>query len=989
MSPNQNYSHSAVSTHIMAGFTHHYPPHFFQAYRSRWVCSFMFGLEGLLVCKVLIVYVSNPPVSNAVQGAYFVAAFITGVVLGAASLVLIDVTEGLGCLLGGFCISMWLLTLKAGGLITSTAGKAVFIAAFCLVAYALSFNSYTRPYGLIGGTSFAGATAVVVGIDCYSRAGLKEFWLYLWGEFGVLLTFHPIHCEIEANYYIALNANIFPLGISTYPITRGIRVEIACIILFFLLGIMSQLKIWKVIKERRQQKTARLQDEERRREQNEEELGRRIKDANDRERGRWEAVYGDKEQPTVQHVDSGIASVEIGSVRKGSTSITKIRRVEEPSNEGIEMENLEVETRPDETDSLTKIGDTIQGDRTQTIQLDQEEDTVIGGVDAGSLRATAAKSNSFSQPRGMSVADNHPDVNEGTASTLQDNHETESASDHPSTSGEVSMPPQVTPLPFTIPSADPDDASSMAVSAASDHFQPWEKNRLSGASLCRTPSKQSQQFRLESSSKEALAVPQEFDDRPTTPSGTASISLLHNDHKEEEQTPSDEREKARASITRKPVPSAALWQSECSLGAADVVDALIHSRSDIGPQSLGLANSVVPSEPLNGCLQRNSLSEHLPEGGSPVVITYRTNEWAKHLDRADKPGLDELDSSLNELGPGNEQVEEIPVRVDVVGLQQTSGVPRTARSSSQSGGSGRLEQLPTGGTPFTMPKDSLLHVCRPQAKEDPSVSASGHSPARVPSQIPLQNLQTSNGLSYQASTKPTSQRPTIQVTRSSRGTSTTLTGQALVKSPIEEGVETSFPPRVISPMSNNTLMAKRDTLLRNKYSFTTLTHPPVSAADQAAELMASDAASVRSNATSSLDDDNVPLSQRRSLLRQGERHTSLPQTQASSPHDFPRPHRSSSAVTDLERRDLMLASWRSSVRQGLNPNSHPQVESELDVRRKELMNEKYQLGLNRHQRATNASYRESMIDQAMRRGDMLDVHREAMRKMQAAVNKNT
>lgn len=145
------------------------------------------SFRGLTICKVLIVYVSNSPVSNGVQGAYFVAAFLSGVVLGAASLVFTEVTDGLGCLLGGFSVSMWFLVLKAGGLITSTGGKAGFIAACCLVAYALSFNSYTRPYGLIGGTSFAGATAVTIGFDCYSRAGLKEFWLYLWGGFGVHL----------------------------------------------------------------------------------------------------------------------------------------------------------------------------------------------------------------------------------------------------------------------------------------------------------------------------------------------------------------------------------------------------------------------------------------------------------------------------------------------------------------------------------------------------------------------------------------------------------------------------------------------------------------------------------------------------------------------------------------------------------------------------------------------------------------------------------
>jgi hypothetical protein len=53
---------------------------------------------------------------------------------------------------------------------------------------------------------------------------------------------------------LALNSNLFPLGTSTYPITRGIRVEVAGIILIFLLGIVSQSKLWKVIKERREKK---------------------------------------------------------------------------------------------------------------------------------------------------------------------------------------------------------------------------------------------------------------------------------------------------------------------------------------------------------------------------------------------------------------------------------------------------------------------------------------------------------------------------------------------------------------------------------------------------------------------------------------------------------------------------------------------------------------------------------------------------------------
>lgn len=85
-----------------------------------------------------------------------------------------EVTEGLGCLLGGFCLAMWFLVLAPSGLIHSTSGRAILIAAFCVAAFSLSFSHYTRNYGLIACTSFAGAMITILGIDCFSRAGLKE-----------------------------------------------------------------------------------------------------------------------------------------------------------------------------------------------------------------------------------------------------------------------------------------------------------------------------------------------------------------------------------------------------------------------------------------------------------------------------------------------------------------------------------------------------------------------------------------------------------------------------------------------------------------------------------------------------------------------------------------------------------------------------------------------------------------------------------------------
>jgi hypothetical protein len=29
---------------------------------------------------------------------------------------------------------------------------------------------------------FSAATAIILGIDCFTRAGYKEFWIYVWGK---------------------------------------------------------------------------------------------------------------------------------------------------------------------------------------------------------------------------------------------------------------------------------------------------------------------------------------------------------------------------------------------------------------------------------------------------------------------------------------------------------------------------------------------------------------------------------------------------------------------------------------------------------------------------------------------------------------------------------------------------------------------------------------------------------------------------------------
>lgn len=69
-----------------------------------------FSSVTLNLSQVLIVYVMNPPVKDAIQGAYVLAATVTGLFFGAVAVIFPEVTEKLGCLLGGFCLSMWCKT---------------------------------------------------------------------------------------------------------------------------------------------------------------------------------------------------------------------------------------------------------------------------------------------------------------------------------------------------------------------------------------------------------------------------------------------------------------------------------------------------------------------------------------------------------------------------------------------------------------------------------------------------------------------------------------------------------------------------------------------------------------------------------------------------------------------------------------------------------------------------------------------------------------
>ena len=948
----------------------------------------------------------HPPVSTTIQGAYFVAACVTGILFGVVAVVFADVTEGLGCFLGGFCLSMWFLVLKPGGLITSTAGKAIFIACFTVGAFSLYVSHYTRPYGLIGSTSFAGATVVVLGVDMFSRAGLKEFWLYIWD----------------------LNEALFPLHyIGPYPMTRGIRVEIACTILLCLLGIMSQMKIWKIIKERREQRAADQRRREQEQDQAEEDLGRKLEEGNDRDRAMWDAIYGSKEKGKRSQLDSGVGTDE-PSTRKTSVSLVDARDAPE---EGMEMRNLPALANSPKQDGRITVH-VAQDDfivelpsftDPQSIKSspDSSKDQSTNGSQAGEFKHAASDASS---------------VKTSTTAPKQD--------PRPPIDPNLTLQPKFVPLPFKVPDGtyqEDDDQSSVATFAASDNAPDRRSKRLSGLSLMRELSRRSKRkSAVTSSSEEALIIPYIQHDRSSSMAVTIDGVSIHGNSSREALSSRDdssalphsrvdtvalgadtfttsvEKGLARSGLLGNPTP----YTADSAPSAASLPDADHGTQSNAGLSGLrenDFNNAKAPERSQDIKSTRTSETEqqesparlagNLPEGGSKVVMAYRTNEWAKHLESAELPEVEDIKTSRANAASSSEATER-SAPVNVRALRQTALTAEPAPIvTSVDKNIGDKAQLPSSNRSSSTNANNP-YFKRHSPRQSPSatnINLLSRNMDRSPSQT---SLSSSNSLEDHIS-RPSMPKPRLSQTsnppaRGFRSSSSPLAGTPLVESPIEEGVESSFPAR-FTPSSRH-LMSQRDTIIRNRPSSTSLLGHSTSSPSLSRTSSANSSNTALPTAATLPhinEDDNIPLSHRKSLLQQQQQqqqqHAQRTTSGASTPYyahaSNPLPLARASSRISLSQntrpqplqRDSTISSWRASLAADPSNTVHVAQNAELEARRADLLAVKRRTRDSQLREQAARGQRRSIVDKQMRRGSMLDAHREAMRKMQGEVNK--
>jgi hypothetical protein len=749
------------------------------------------------------------------------------------------------------------------------------------------------------------------------------------------------------------------------------------------------MKVWKVIKERRDRKLAALQEEEQRRDQADEDLGRRLEEGNGRDRAVWEAVYGDPDR-SKQEAESGLETDTSASTRKGSLSVIGIREVRNSGSENIEMSNLGGLTGSSRQRSLDgKPGD----DPPQVTVHVGAEDEFRGMYAPGDSHTADVAKHESRSPIGISIV-------EPAGNTTHFDSPAESAS-NPGISLPQKTPysrgPQIIPLPFRVPDVDlesRDDASSIATFAASDHIPVENSQSFRGASI-------HLQRESRNISEEALIIPHVDDDGASSVAATIDGVPTDDGFDDEDESgnaKSLNSTKNRLENLSKPARASqgSSWKGLSGLGelralTSDGRAPVAALRDPQSLESLGEARSVREKEAgtvvrdherLDGndpsCKKSEvsdvpetrgeppNLRENLPAGTSKVVMAYRTNEWAKHLEAAESPELDDLTPGNGSPVLDSTARMEPAAPVHVMDLQQTALTAEPAAIPSD-----RRQTPLVDRSLSSTSRDSLINK-NPHEAANARHRSSLTTAERSSSQLSLHNIQSRKESPNSTQLKLSSSQTSLTASRGHRSSSTPLMNSQLAGSPIAEGMEASFPPRFTpSPMN---LMSQRDSMVRNKPSSTSLNRLTASQFPTMASSPSNE--HLPSQDLSALEEDNIPLSQRKSLLQ-------LQHQQQSS--------RSSLALHQPQRsfsnpRASTLSAWRSSLRAELP--AQQAAHEKLESRRTEMINEKRRRSSSQQWAQLEAGRRESDIDRSMRRGDLLDLHREAMRKMQGVANRN-
>ncbi|KAF7799251.1 hypothetical protein EIP86_010483 [Pleurotus ostreatoroseus] len=220
-------------------------PSAFLGHKNRWTSFFLIGFYTLsLVCLVLILKFGvlqavNPP-STTLRGLFVLACCVAGIAGGAVSIFFWKATRYFIGAWGGFAFALWIQCFRNGGLIHPIGFRWILYIACAVVGFLLCAIPKIHYQIILVSTAFVGATAFMLGVDCYTTTNLKEF--YMWN-----LGFTSLFPRYES------------LGIQ-FPVSQTMEIELGLEGAVALMGIAMQLRLYKILR----RKLKEIKDESRR-----------------------------------------------------------------------------------------------------------------------------------------------------------------------------------------------------------------------------------------------------------------------------------------------------------------------------------------------------------------------------------------------------------------------------------------------------------------------------------------------------------------------------------------------------------------------------------------------------------------------------------------------------------------------------------------------------------------------------------------------------
>lgn len=843
-----------------------------------------------------------------------------------------------------------------------------------------------------------------------------------------------------------LNSALFPLNTTTYPLTRGIKVEIAAIIIVFICGVISQMKLFNLFKGRLDKKVVKRAQDEEDREHLEANLGRRIEDANMRERELWERKYSEFDKGHVSAAASVVGSEYPPTTASAAQSIKDmtmdVREVGSPDADTMEMSTL-----PSRSEEQK---------RTHTVHV-------------RSVNDEHTERPAFSMPGSSSQHLQRINEYPSRASSVRSSLAPEQrAFQRMSLQPSAPPPPVVIPLPFTVSEQDlGDDADARSCATIAETFVTIETRRATKRKSIRTiDSAAFDNYRSDSDSD--IIVPHIEDDRAS--SLAATFDELTDDEHDTLSLPAVSRS---ASPRRRPVTAKSLRETPVrragstselskppSLSASlpdsavsgmksrrrksdtpksALIQLVLDGPDDKAPEDLADVLQLKTAQRTNRLLQDSTLSETRSWPSSSGVISLtavksakplskaglkeRTHEWTKFLENADQPEVEDLHPT-----DGGIQVERRTAKVEKPRRVDLEDLSRNVSSNSANPCRNMKRQSSVPAKPIY---SSQAPVGPPRSVSNPAQG--GVSASHMP------GVSQRGSLAQQRS----SSSPIIQM-YGLRGPAASFAGQQLTESPIENEYDAAFASRS-SPIPGATLMTMRDDMMSRKK--TSLVQPNRSFArsntapanshsntnmmrntsnasnvnlinygtntfhDNASvhSLNHPDADNISlSSRKNMLNQDDMPLSQRKTLMQQGvieqqappmpslpKRYSGGSQQSAWASQCYAAPQQKFSSLTydshqpkrgpsvDQHTRQARMASFRESLRKDVGPSAQAAQTAAADEgHRFAMLNQKRHEQAQAQQKQWERSVMDNATDQRMRNGEMLELHKDMLRRMQ-------